>query len=95
VAYLFALIAIAAGLILMVGGIRKSPWITPTERNLFHHPLTFIGLFVPERWLWVSAIVAGVAWIGLGVFVIWRVSGDPICALQSVIRHEGSRHLER
>jgi hypothetical protein len=75
VAFLGALIAIVAGLIFIAGGIRKSPWVIPTDQNLFWHPLTFVGLFVPERWLWVAAIVVGAAWIGVAGFVIYRASG--------------------
>jgi len=77
-AYLFALIAIFAGLIMIAGGIRKSPWVIPTERNLFQHPLTFLGMFVPERWLWVAAIVVGAAWIGIAVFVVYRLPSAPL-----------------
>ena len=71
--YLFALIAITAGLVLIVGGVRKSPWVIPTDRNLFRHPLTFIGLFVPERWLWVAAIAVGAAWIALAIFIVYSI----------------------
>jgi hypothetical protein len=74
-AYLFALIAILAGLIMIAGGIRRSPWIIPTDRNLFQHPLTFLGMFVPERWLWVAAIVVGASWIAVAVFVVYKVAG--------------------
>ena len=35
-AYVFALVAIAGGIALIVGGIRKSPWLLNlTEQNIF------------------------------------------------------------
>jgi hypothetical protein len=73
VAYLWAIVAVSAGLLLIVAGVRKSPWVIPTERNLFHHPLTFIGLFVPERWLWVASILIGMVWIGVGLFFLFQL----------------------
>lgn len=36
--YLVALTAISAGVAFVVGGFRKSPWVIPTERNMFLHP---------------------------------------------------------
>jgi hypothetical protein len=73
-AYVFGLVAIAGGIALIVGGIRKWPWLlNPTEQNMFRHPLTFTSMFVPQRWLGFAAAVYGMAWIAAGIFVMYRL----------------------
>jgi hypothetical protein len=72
--YIFVIAAFVAGTLMIVGGVRKWPWlIDPPERAIFRHPLAGIGVFVPHHWLRWAAIVVGVAWIAMGVFV-WYVS---------------------
>jgi hypothetical protein len=72
--YIFVIAAFVGGTLMIVGGVRKWPWlINPPPGLVFRHPLSGMRLFVPQSRLHWAAIVVGAAWIAMGAFV-WYVS---------------------
>lgn len=99
--YVFALLAFIAGLLMIVGGIRKWPWlIDPPDRAVFYHPMPFVSIFFPRKWLPGVAVAIGVLWIATGVFVIYATSrASPSAPCESAPSpagsSEASQHPER
>ena len=73
--YLFAILGFIAGLLMIIGGIRKWPWvIDPPDRAVFYHPMPFVSIFFPKKWLPGVAVTIGVLWIATAVFFIYTTS---------------------
>jgi len=67
----FVVFAIGLGLVMIVGGLRRWPWLVdPPERAVLYHPLAGIAMFVPQKWLPWAAIAVGLSWIAMGIFII-------------------------
>ena len=96
-AYLFAMFAFIAGSLMIIGGIRRWPWlIDPPDRAVFHHPMPFVSLFFPRKWLPGVAVAIGVLWIAMGVFALYAIPRSaPSSSCESVSPSAGSPEASR